>query len=82
MIKVENHYETDTYEQPFHSHVYENHMEFLLNFYSRTRSNNIPIEQEANDATILHKFEKEQVPCSITSHTYQNIPKEPPKEKA
>ena len=77
MIKVENDYETVTYEQPFHSHVYENQLELLLKYYTRPRSNSIPIEQEANDATTLHEPENEQVPCSSTNHIYQNIPKEP-----
>ena len=79
MIKVEIDYETVTYEQPFHSHVYENQLEFLLNYYYRPSSNKIPIEQEANEVTTLHEPEKEQVPCSSTNHIYQNIPKEPPK---
>ena len=44
MIKVENIYETVTYEQPFHSHIYGNHFELLLDYHTRPRSNNIPIE--------------------------------------
>ena len=56
-------------------------MVLLLNYYTRSRSNNIAIEQKANEATTLHEHEKEQVPCSSTNHFYQNIPKEPPKEK-
>ena len=70
---------TVTYEQLFHSHVYENQLELLLEFYNRPRSDNIPIEQEVNETTTLHEPEKEQVPCSSTNHLYQNIPKEPPK---
>ena len=58
MIEVENDYETVAYEQPFHSHVYENQLELLLNYYNRPRSNNIPIEQEVNEATTIHKPEK------------------------
>ena len=68
MIKVENDYETVTYEQPFHSHVYENQLELPLDYYTRTRSNNIPIEQKVKEATTLHEPEKEQVPCSSTNH--------------
>ena len=81
MIEVENYYETVTYEQPFHSHVCENQIKFLLDYYNRPRSNNIPIEQEVNEATTLHEPEKEQAPCYSTNHIYQNIPKEPPREK-
>ena len=58
MIEVENDYETVTSEQPFHSHVYENQLELLLNYYIRPRSNNIPKEQEAKEATTLHEPEK------------------------
>ena len=81
MIVIENDYKTLKYEQPFHSHVYENQLELLLDCYNRPRSNTIPIEQEVNEAKTLHESEKEQVPCSSTSHIYQNVPKEPPIEK-
>ena len=78
MLKVENDYETVTYEQPFHSHIYENQWELLLNYYTRPPSNNLLKEQEVNEAKTLNKTEKEQVPCSSTNHIYQNVPKEPP----
>ena len=81
MIEIENDYETVTYEQFSNSQVYKNHLELLLNFYTRPRSNNRPIEQEANEAMTLHEAGKEQVPCSSTNLIYQNKPKEPPKEK-
>ena len=81
MIEVENDFETATYEQPFRSHVYENQLELLLDYYNRPRSNNIPIEQKINEATTSHEPEKEQLPCFSTNHIYQIIPKEPPKEK-
>ena len=81
MIEVENDYETVTYEQPFHSHVYENQLELLLDYYSRPRSSKIPIKQIVNDITTFYEPEKEQVPCSSTNHFYQNIPKKPPNEK-
>ena len=72
--------ETVMYEQCFHSHVYEYQLELLLSYYTRPRSNKLPIEQEAKEATTLHEPEKEQVPCSSTNQVYQNIQKEPPKE--
>ena len=81
MIEVENDYETVTYKQPFHSYVYENHLELLLDYYNRPRSNNIPREQEVNAATTLHEPEKEQASCSITNHNYQNVPKTLPRKK-
>ena len=45
MTEVENDHETVTYEQPFHSHVYGNQLELLLDFYNRPRKNNIPIDR-------------------------------------
>ena len=81
MIEVENDHETDIYEQPFHSHIYEYQLELLLDYHTRPRNSNIPIEQIVNDVTTLNKPEKEQVPCSSTNHIYQNIPKEPSKRK-
>ena len=79
MIEFENDYGTVTYEHTFHSHVYENQLEILLDYYTRPRSNNIPIEQEANEATTLREPEKEQVPCSSKNHIQQNIPKDTPR---
>ena len=81
MIEVENDYETVTYEQPFHSHIYENQLELLLDYHTRPKNSNIPIERIVNEATTLHDPEKTKVPCSSTNHIYQNIPKEPPKGK-
>ena len=60
MIEVENDYETVTYEQPFHSHVYENQLELLLNYYTRTRSNNIPKERKANEQRHYTKLKKDK----------------------
>ena len=81
MIEVENDYESFTSEQPFHSQIYENHLELLLNYHTRPKNNNIPIEQIVNEVTTSQQPDKEQTPCSGTNHIYQNIPKEPPKEK-
>ena len=82
MIKVENDYEPVFNEQQrFHSHVYENQLELLHNYYTRAISKNIPAVQEVNKINTLIKPEKEQVQCSITNHIYQNLQKELPKEK-
>ena len=59
MINAENDYETVTYEQPFHSHIYENHLELRLDYHTRPRSNNIPIEQIKNEVTTSQQPEKE-----------------------
>ena len=81
MIKVENDYEPVIYEQPFHSQMYENQSEFLLDYYTRPKRNNIPTEPKINKANTLIKPEKEQVPCSSTNHNYQNVLKRPPSKK-
>ena len=67
--------------QPFHSQIYENHLELLLDYHTRPRSNNIPIEQIVKEVTTPQQSGKEPTTCSSTNHIYQNIPKEPPKEK-
>ena len=69
------------YEQLFHSHIYENQLELSLDYHTRPRSSNLPIEEIVNEVTTLHEPEKEQVLCSSTNQIYQNIPKELPKEK-
>ena len=80
MIKVENDYEFVTYEQLFHSHIYETHLDLLLGYHTRPRNNKIPIKQIVNEVTTSQQSEKEQIPCPSTNHIYQNISKEPPKK--
>ena len=43
-IHVENDYEPFIYEQTIHSHIYQNHDQFLLNYYTRPISSNKTIE--------------------------------------
>ena len=81
MIKVENDYETVKYEEPFHSHIYENQFQFLSDYYTRPRKNYKQTEQKVNKVTIAHEPEEEQVSCLHTNHIYQNVPKVPPREK-
>ena len=65
MIHVENDYESIIYEQPIHSHFYQNHAIFLLNFYTR------PINKNKTKENIVEEITEEKpVEC------YQNIPKE------
>ena len=40
MITVENDYESITYEEPFCSHIYENQLELLNNYYLGPNNNN------------------------------------------
>ena len=46
MITVENDYEPIIYEQPFSSHIYENQLELLHNYYTRPINNNTRTTQE------------------------------------
>ena len=62
MFEVENYHEPVTYEQLFHSHVYEIQLELLQKYFIRPTSNIIPIVLEVNQMNIIIKPEKEQVP--------------------
>ena len=78
MIDVENDYEPIICEQPMYFHIYQNHDQFLLNYYSK------PIIQ--NDNKTLEKLveeitEEKPTECSSTNKFYQNIPKEPQNKK-
>ena len=73
MIIVENDYEPLIYEQPFFSHIYENQLELLQNYYTRPIGNNVPVEQEVNRINTVIKPEKDEVQSSSTNHIYQNI---------
>ena len=81
MIKVENDYEPIIYEQPFTSHIYENQLELLHNYYIE------PIDttqtaQEVNETnTVIKPDEKDKTKCSNTNHIYQNIQKKTTQRK-
>ena len=82
MITVENDYEPIIYEQHFSTHFYENQLELLHDYYTRSISNNVPVTQEVNEInTVIKPDEKDEVQCSITNHIYQNRQKEQPREK-
>ena len=69
MIKVENDYETIVYEQPFSSHIYQNQLELLHDYYTRPISNNALVKQEVNEInTVIKPDEKDEVQCSSTNH--------------
>ena len=46
MIKIENDYEPIIYKQPFSSHIYENQIEFLNNYYTEPANNNLRVNHE------------------------------------
>ena len=81
MITVEIDYEPIINEQPFTSHIYQNQLELLQNYYTRPISNNVPVEQEENEINTVIKPEKDEVQSSRANHIYQNIQKEQPREK-
>ena len=82
MITAENDYEPIIYEQPFSSHIYENQLEFLHNYYTTPIINDTRTTQEVNQIdTVIKPDKKEEIKCSNTKHIYQNIQKEQPREK-
>ena len=81
MITVENDYELIIYEQPFTSHIYENKLELLHNYYIGP-IDNTQTTQEVNEFnTVIKPDIKDETQCSNTKHIYQNIQKEQPREK-
>ena len=74
MIHVENDYEPIVYEQPIYSHIYQNHDQFLLNYYTRPINTNKTIEKLVEEIT-----EDKPTEYSSTNDIYQNIPKQPKK---
>ena len=78
MIHNENDYKPIIYEQSIHSHIYQNHDHFLLNYNTRPISSNKTIEKIVEEIT-----EEKPTECLSTNNVYQNIPRETqlPKEK-
>ena len=78
MITVENDYEPIVYEQPFSSHIYENQLELLQDFYGRPIRNDVPVEINVKEINTVVNNEKQH---SSTNSIYQNKQKEQPREK-
>ena len=79
MITVENDYEPIICEQPFSSHINENQLELLHDYYTRPINSNTRTTQEVNKInTVIKPDKKDEVQCSKTKHIYQ---KEQPREK-
>ena len=82
MITVENDYEPIIYEQPFSSHIYENHLKLLNNYFIGPINNKSQVTQEVNEINTVIKSDKnDEIKCSNTNHIGQNIQKEQPREK-
>ena len=81
MITVENEYESIIYEQLFTSHIYENQLELLHNYYTGP-SHTTQATQEVNEInTVIKPDEKDETQCSNTKHISQNIQNQQPREK-
>ena len=62
MIKIENEYEPIIYEQPFSSHIYENQLELLRDYYTRPIINFSQVTQEVNENnTVIKPDKKDEV---------------------
>ena len=81
MIAVENDYEPIIYEQPFSSHIYENQLELLHNYYIKTIQSTQTAQETNEINTTNQSNENNKTKCLNTNHIYQNIQKEQPKEK-
>ena len=81
MIAIENDYEPIIYEPPFSSHIYENQLELLHNYYIEP-IHSTQTTQETNEINTTNQSnENNKTKCLNTNHIYQNIQKEQPKEK-
>ena len=60
MITAENDYELIINEQHFTSHIYENQLELLQNYFTTPISSIVPVEQEVNRINTVIKPEKKR----------------------
>ena len=82
MIATKNDYEPIIYEKPFTSHIYENQLELLHNYYIGPINNITQTTQEVNEInTVIKPDKKDETQCSNTKNIYQKIQKEQPREK-
>ena len=72
MITVENDYEPILYEQPFTSHINENQLELLHNYYIGPVNNNTQTTQEVNEINTVIKPNKNDETQKHNAQT-QNI---------
>ena len=82
MITVKNDYELIIYEQPFSSHIYENQLKLLHNYYTTPINNNTRTTQEVKEInTVIKPDKRDEVQCSNTKHIYQKIQKKTTERK-
>ena len=58
MITVENDYEPIIYEQPFTSHIYENQLELLLNYYIGPINNTQTTQEVSGINTVFNTIKR------------------------
>ena len=81
MITVENDYKPIIFDQPFSSHIYENQLELLNNYYMGPTNNNTQVTQELNESNTVFKPNRNNEKQCPNNHIYQNIQKKQPGEK-
>ena len=80
MITVKNDYKPIIYEQPFNSHIYENQLELLHNYYIGLIDNTQTTQEVYGINTVIKPVKKTKHNAQ-TQNIYQNIQKEQPREK-
>ena len=81
MITVKNDYEPIIYEQPFASHIYENQLELLHNYYIGPIDTTQTAQEVNGNNTVIKPDKKDETHCSNTKHIYQNIQKKTTQRK-
>ena len=81
MITVKNDSEPIIYVQPFTSHIYENQLELLHNYYIGFLDNTQTAQEVNGINTVIKPDKQDETQCPNTKHIYQNILKKQPREK-
>ena len=68
MITVENDYESIIYEQPFTSHIYENQLELLHNYYIESIITPQTAQEVNKINTVKKPNENDKTKCLKTNH--------------
>ena len=68
MITIKNDYEPIIYEQPFTSHIYENQLELLHNYYIEPIDNTQTTQEVNGINTVIKPDKKDETQCSNTNN--------------
>ena len=69
MISVKNDYESVTYEEPFSSHMYENQLELLNNYYLGPNSNDTQTTEEVHKINTENSPDKDKIKSLTSKYT-------------